>query len=87
MLVTETLEDLGYAAIEAVDGPAGLAILQSDTRIDLLVTDVGLPGLNGRQLADAARVKRPNLKILFMTGYAHNAAIATAPPWPTAWKS
>jgi PAS domain S-box-containing protein len=75
MLVTETLEDLGYAAIEANDGPAGLAILQSDTRIDLLVTDVGLPGLNGRQLADAARVKRPNLKILFMTGYAHNAAI------------
>jgi CheY-like chemotaxis protein len=75
MLVTETLEDLGYAAIEAIDGPAGLAILQSDARIDLLVTDVGLPGLNGRQLADAARVKRPNLKILFMTGYAHNAAI------------
>jgi PAS domain S-box-containing protein len=75
MLVTETLEDLGYAAIEAVDGPSGLAILQSDARIDLLVTDVGLPGLNGRQLADAARIKRPNLKILFMTGYAHNAAI------------
>jgi PAS domain S-box-containing protein len=75
MLVTETLEDLGYAAIEAHDGPSGLAILQSDARIDLLVTDVGLPGLNGRQLADAARVKRPHLKILFMTGYAHNAAI------------
>jgi PAS domain S-box-containing protein len=75
MLVTETLEDLGYAAIEADDGPSGLAILQSDARIDLLVTDVGLPGLNGRQLADAARLKRPNLKILFMTGYAHNAAI------------
>jgi CheY-like chemotaxis protein len=75
MLVTETLEDLGYAAIEAADGPAGLAILQSDARIDLLVTDVGLPGLNGRQLADAARIKRPHLKILFMTGYAHNAAI------------
>jgi PAS domain S-box-containing protein len=75
MLVTETLEDLGYAAIEANDGPSGLAILQSDARIDLLITDVGLPGLNGRQLADAARQKRPNLKILFMTGYAHNAAI------------
>jgi PAS domain S-box-containing protein len=75
MLVTETLEDLGYAAIEAEDGPSGLAILQSDARIDLLVTDVGLPGLNGRQLADAARVKRPDLKVLFMTGYAHNAAI------------
>ncbi len=75
MLVTETLKDLGYAAIEAHDGPSGLAILQSDARIDLLITDVGLPGLNGRQLADAARVKRPHLKILFMTGYAHNAAI------------
>jgi PAS domain S-box-containing protein len=75
MLVTETLEDLGYAAIEANDGPSGLAILQSDARIDLLITDVGLPGLNGRQLADAARIKRPHLKILFMTGYAHNAAI------------
>ena len=75
MLVTETLEDLGYAAIEADDGPSGLSILQSDARIDLLVPDVGLPGLNGRQLADAARVKRPDLKVLFMTGYAHNAAI------------
>jgi CheY-like chemotaxis protein len=75
MLVTETLEELGYAAIEAYDGPSGLAILQSEARIDLLVTDVGLPGLNGRQLADAARVRRPGLKILFMTGYAHNAAI------------
>jgi PAS domain S-box-containing protein len=75
MLVMETLEELGYAAIEAFDGPSGLAILQSNARIDLLVTDVGLPGLNGRQLADAARTKRPDLKILFMTGYAHNAAI------------
>ena len=75
MLVTETLEDLGYAAIEAVDGPSGLRVLQSDARIDLLVTDVGLPGLNGRQLADAARVLRPGLRVLFMTGYAHNAAI------------
>jgi PAS domain S-box-containing protein len=75
MLVMETLEDLGYAAIEANDGPAGLAILQTAARVDLLVTDVGLPGLNGRQLADAARVTRPGLKVLFVTGYAHNAAI------------
>ena len=75
MLVTETLEELGYAAIEAVDGPSGLRILQSNVRIDLLVTDVGLPGLNGRQLADAARVSRPELRVLFLTGYAHNAAI------------
>jgi CheY-like chemotaxis protein len=75
MLVMETLEELGYDAIEANDGSAGLSVLQSDARVDLLVTDVGLPGLNGRQLADAARVTRPGLKVLFMTGYAHNAAI------------
>ncbi len=75
MLVAETLHDLGYATLEAADGPAGLAILQSDARIDLLLTDVGLPGLNGRQLADAARLHRPALRVLFMTGYAHNAAI------------
>jgi CheY-like chemotaxis protein len=76
MLVVEVLEELGYAAIEAADGPAGLKILQSDTRIDLLVTDVGLPGgMNGRQMADAARVGRPDLKILFITGYAENAVV------------
>jgi PAS domain S-box-containing protein len=76
MLVTEVLEDLGYNAIEAADGPAALKILQSDVRIDLLVTDVGLPGgINGRQVADAARVARPDLKVLFITGYAENAAV------------
>ena len=76
MLVTEVLEDLGYTAIEAADSVAGLKVLQSDVRIDLLVTDVGLPGgMNGRQMADAARVKRPGLKVLFITGYAENAAV------------
>ncbi len=75
MLVTETLEELGYAAIEARDAQSGLQILQSPARVDLLITDVGLPGLNGRQLADAARVLRPDLRVLFMTGYAHNAAV------------
>src|SRR4028119_1866467 len=74
-LVADVLEELGYQAIEAVDGPSGLKLLQSDRRIDLLVTDVGLPGLNGRQLADAARQRRPGLKVLFMTGYAANAAM------------
>lgn len=74
MLVAEILADLGYNAIEAEDGASGLRILERDTRIDLLVTDVGLPGgMNGRQLADAARVRRPELKILFITGYAENA--------------
>jgi CheY-like chemotaxis protein len=71
-LIVELLEDLGYRALEAGDGPSGLEILQSGRRIDLLITDVGLPGLNGRQLADAARVGRPELKVLLMTGYAQN---------------
>lgn len=76
-LVVEQLQDLGYQVIEAVDGPTGLAILQSSRHLDLLVTDMGLPGLNGRQIADAGRQLRPGLKILFMTGYAENAAQAT----------
>jgi CheY-like chemotaxis protein len=76
MLVVEVGEDLGYATLEAADGGAGLKLLESDMSIDLLVTDVGLPGgMNGRQLADAARAKRPELKVLFITGYAENAAI------------
>ncbi|WP_188411033.1 hybrid sensor histidine kinase/response regulator [Agaricicola taiwanensis] len=76
LLVTEVLRDLGYRAIEAADGPAGLRILQSDARVDLLITDVGLPGgMNGRQVADAARQYRASLKVLFITGYAENAVI------------
>jgi CheY-like chemotaxis protein len=75
-IVVEVLEDLGYHATEAADGPAGLEILRSARRIDLLVTDIGLPGLNGRQVAEAARLLRPELKILFMTGYADTAAMA-----------
>ena len=75
-LVTEVLCDLGYTTLEAADGPSGLAILRSGQRIDLLVTDMGLPGLNGRQVADGGRVDRPGLKVLFMTGYAQNAAVA-----------
>ena len=60
MLVTDVLADLGYTAVEAADAVGGLKGLQSDARIDLLVTDVRLPGgLNGRQMADAARVDRP----------------------------
>lgn len=77
MLVTEVLTDLGYTALEAADGSAGLAIINSDARIDLLVTDVGLPGgMNGRQVADAARNIRPDLKVLFITGYAENAVLS-----------
>ncbi|WP_066763070.1 ATP-binding protein [Sphingobium sp. CCH11-B1] len=76
MLVCDSLSDLGYQCVEAGDGPTGLRILESRARIDLLVTDVGLPGgLNGRQVADAARALRPDLRILFVTGYAENAVL------------
>jgi signal transduction histidine kinase len=77
MLVTDVLGELGYTAVEAADGAGGLRVLQSDARVDLLITDVGLPGgLNGRQLADAARVTRPDLRVLFITGFAENALLS-----------
>jgi PAS domain S-box-containing protein len=76
LYVSEILEELGYGALDAPDGGAGLKILRSDSRVDLLITDVGLPnGMNGRQLADAAREIRPALKVLFITGYAENALL------------
>jgi PAS domain S-box-containing protein len=75
-VILEMLAEQGYRTLEAVDGPSGLRILRDRERIDLLVTDVGLPGMNGRQLADQARETRPDLKILFITGYAESVAIA-----------
>jgi PAS domain S-box-containing protein len=75
-VILEMLQEQGFRTLEAIDGPAGLRILRTSARIDLLVTDVGLPGINGRQLADQARETRPGLKILFMTGYAESAAIS-----------
>jgi PAS domain S-box-containing protein len=76
MLVTEVLGELGFTSIEAEDGKAALKILESPRRVDLLITDVGLPGgLNGRQLAQAGIQVRPDLKILFITGYAENAVV------------
>jgi CheY-like chemotaxis protein len=76
MLITEVLEEFGYAAIEAADAASGLGVLRTNARVDLLVSDVGLPGgMNGRQLADAARTHRPDLKVLFITGYAENAVL------------
>ncbi|HEY9239471.1 MAG TPA: ATP-binding protein, partial [Burkholderiaceae bacterium] len=75
-LITEVLAEAGYRALSAPDGQTGLQLLQSGRRIDFLITDVGLPGgINGRQVADAARVSRPDLKVLFITGYAENAAV------------
>ncbi|MEO6925157.1 MAG: PAS domain-containing protein, partial [Rhodanobacter sp.] len=75
-LVCEILAGIGYTVLQAGDGKAGLHVLQSTATIDLLITDVGLPGaMNGRQMADIARTTRPQLKILFMTGYAENSVV------------
>lgn len=76
LLVSDMLEELGYRVIDAEDGASGLAMLQSPERIDLLVSDVGLPGgMNGRQMAEAGRLARPELKVLFITGYAESSVI------------
>jgi CheY-like chemotaxis protein len=75
-LVIDVLNDLGYRALEAADGPRGLDMLRQNGHIDLLVTDIGLPGMNGRQVAEVARALHPALKVLFITGYAENAALA-----------
>ncbi len=76
LLIVEVLEELGYMPLEAANAAAGLRVLQSGSRVGLLITDVGLPGgMNGRQLADAARQICPDLKVLFITGYAQNAAV------------
>jgi CheY-like chemotaxis protein len=75
LLVTEVLDDCGYHAIEAIDGPTALKILRSNVDIDLLITDLGLPGgMTGRQIAELAREAQPDLKVLFITGFADNAA-------------
>jgi signal transduction histidine kinase len=76
MLILEVLEEAGFRSLEAEDGPGGLRLLELEPGIALLITDVGLPGgMNGRQVADAARQNRPELKVLFVTGYAENAAV------------
>jgi len=75
MLVTDILRELGYSTLEACDGKAALPLLHGTERIDLLVSDVGLPGLSGRQLAQIARQHRPDLPVLFITGYARNVEV------------
>jgi signal transduction histidine kinase/DNA-binding response OmpR family regulator len=76
MLISDALEEGGYNVFTAKDGANALRHLQSDLAVDLLITDVGLPGgMNGRQLADEARKHRPDLKVLFITGFAENAAV------------
>ncbi len=77
MLVVDAVEDLGHTPLEAGDGPQAMKVLRSSVAIDLLITDVGLPnGMNGRQVADAARELRPGLKVMFVTGYAENAVLS-----------
>ncbi|QVQ28106.1 PAS domain S-box protein [Achromobacter deleyi] len=73
-MVRECLVELGMQVVTAANGEAGLELVRSTPGMNLLVTDVGLPGLNGRQLADAARAAHPGLRVLLMTGYAESAA-------------
>ncbi|WP_186353662.1 MULTISPECIES: ATP-binding protein [Pseudomonas] len=75
VLVSAVLSELGYAFVEAGDADSAVPILDSGQRIDLLISDVGLPGMNGRQLAEIGRQYRPDLKVLFITGYAEHAAV------------
>jgi len=73
--MTEVVKELGYNSLEAPDAPTAISILKSAQPIDLFVTDVGLPNMNGRQLAEIALERRPGLKVLFITGYAANAMV------------
>lgn len=79
-LVVELLRELGYLTLEAADGLAGLKLLQSRVRVDLLVTDIGLPGMSGRQMVKAARVYRPELRVLYMTAYDHTGSVDHGDP-------
>jgi CheY-like chemotaxis protein len=71
--IVEVLGGMGCEVTEAMDGPQALRLIEQTSDLDLLLTDVGLPGLSGRQLADAARAAIPHLRVLFITGYAGNA--------------
>lgn len=76
MMTVEMLQDLGYEVLEAGDGPSAMRAVEADPQIEMLVSDVGLPGgMNGRQLADAVRAMRSGIKVLFITGYAENAVL------------
>jgi CheY-like chemotaxis protein len=73
--VVETLERLGYAVLGAASAEDSLRLMDKGVRIDLLLTDVVMPGANGRVLAREAQLRRPDLKVLFMTGYSRNAIV------------
>ena len=76
MLVVDVVSDLGLQTLEASDAPSALAMLDAEGAVSLMITDVGLPGMDGRRLADAARALRPALKVLFVTGQGDNPALA-----------
>lgn len=80
MLVVQTLEEAGFAVREAAEAQSALEMVRNDDGIRLMVTDVGLPGLNGRRLADAARAHRPDMRVLFMTGYADSGLLEDTLP-------
>jgi DNA-binding response OmpR family regulator len=73
LIISEVLKELGYDVLEASDARPAIPLLQSDRRIDLMISDVVLPHVNGRKLAEIARAARPDLKVLFVSGYAENA--------------
>lgn len=80
MLVVQTLEEAGFTVHEAAEAKSALDMLHAAEGIGLMVTDVGLPGMDGRRLADEARARRPDMKVLFMTGYADSALLEKALP-------
>jgi PAS domain S-box-containing protein len=73
LIVSDVLEELGYHVLVAPDARPAIPLLRSDQRIDLMISDVVLPHINGRKLAEIARASRPDLKVLFVSGYAENA--------------
>jgi len=78
MIVLDELNELGYFTLEASDGLTAVPMLQSSRRIDLLISDIGLPGMSGWQIAEIARQCRPALPVLFMTGHAQSTAMYPA---------
>jgi CheY-like chemotaxis protein len=80
MLVVQAFEEAGFIVHEAGEAKGALEVLRTVDAIGLMVTDVGLPGMDGRRLADQARTHRPDIRVLFMTGYADSALVETALP-------
>jgi len=76
-VVVEVLHQLGYEVVEASDADAALAAVESRGNLHMLISDIGLPGMNGRSLADILRERQPELKVLLMTGYAADVSLTT----------